>query len=59
MQGDRERCFASGMGGYISKPTNALELEETINAVFHDKTEVDSEKTADKHRGEKNALEYG
>jgi two-component system sensor histidine kinase/response regulator len=35
MQGDRERCLASGMDGYISKPIDAAELlrviDETMN----------------------------
>jgi two-component system, sensor histidine kinase and response regulator len=41
MQGDRERCIAAGMDGYIAKPINADELEATINAVFGDTTKVD------------------
>jgi PAS domain S-box-containing protein len=32
MQGDRDRCLASGMDGYISKPIRAGELFEAINA---------------------------
>ena len=30
MKGDRERCLASGMDGYISKPINAEELMQVI-----------------------------
>jgi CheY-like chemotaxis protein len=32
MKGDRERCLASGMDGYVSKPLDARELYENINA---------------------------
>jgi CheY-like chemotaxis protein len=30
MKGDRERCLAAGMDGYIAKPINARELFETM-----------------------------
>jgi signal transduction histidine kinase/DNA-binding response OmpR family regulator len=30
MQGDRERCLAAGMDGYISKPINSSELTELL-----------------------------
>jgi HPt (histidine-containing phosphotransfer) domain-containing protein len=30
MMGDRERCLKAGMDGYISKPINRQQLEETI-----------------------------
>jgi PAS domain S-box-containing protein len=32
MKGDRERCLEAGMDGYVSKPLDARELYETINA---------------------------
>ncbi len=35
MNGDRERCLASGMDGYISKPINARELEQAMAEVIH------------------------
>jgi two-component system, sensor histidine kinase and response regulator len=34
MRGDRERCIAAGMDGYISKPVKAEELFSTIEAVI-------------------------
>jgi CheY-like chemotaxis protein len=34
MKGDRERCLAAGMDGYISKPINPRELATTILAAF-------------------------
>jgi len=33
MKGDRERCLAAGMDGYISKPIRIRELEQTIAQV--------------------------
>ena len=33
MKGDRERCLEAGMDGYVSKPVQARELQEAIDAV--------------------------
>ena len=42
MSGDREKCLAAGMDGYVSKPINTQELVENIEKLV-DKREVDSE----------------
>ena len=34
MKGDRERCLAAGMDGYVSKPISSQELEEAIAGVL-------------------------
>jgi len=31
MKGDRERCIAAGMDGYLAKPIRSAELEESCN----------------------------
>ena len=33
MKGDRERCLAAGMDGYVSKPIHPHELNEAIECV--------------------------
>src|SRR5262249_60771301 len=33
MQGDRERCLAAGMDGYVTKPLHLTELFEVIASV--------------------------
>jgi two-component system, sensor histidine kinase and response regulator len=32
MQGDRDRCIAAGMDGYLSKPIRAVELDELLDS---------------------------
>ena len=34
MKGDRERCLAAGMDGYLAKPINSTTLFQTIQAVL-------------------------
>jgi two-component system sensor histidine kinase/response regulator len=31
MKGDREKCLAGGMDGYLSKPIRPQELDEILN----------------------------
>jgi CheY-like chemotaxis protein len=59
MQGDWERYIAAGMDGYITKPINADELKAAVLAALYDTTEIDNDESADRHKEEKNALEYG
>jgi CheY-like chemotaxis protein len=37
MQGDRERCFASGMDGYVAKPIQVKELLTLLACLVADK----------------------
>jgi two-component system, sensor histidine kinase and response regulator len=41
MKGDRERCLASGMDGYVSKPVSKGELESAIRELVHTRIEVE------------------
>jgi signal transduction histidine kinase/DNA-binding response OmpR family regulator/ligand-binding sensor domain-containing protein len=50
MKGDRTRCLAAGMDGYITKPINVDELEAAILTALHDTPEVDNDKSAEKHK---------
>jgi two-component system sensor histidine kinase/response regulator len=38
MKGDRERCLAAGMDGYISKPIRAQELLQTVESLTSEST---------------------
>jgi signal transduction histidine kinase/DNA-binding response OmpR family regulator len=43
MKGDKERCIAAGMDGYLSKPIRAQELEEILDKYVAQRTEVISQ----------------
>ncbi len=52
MKGDRERCLAAGMDGYVSKPIRAQELEKAISEVsVATKSERAAAGTADDQSG--------
>jgi CheY-like chemotaxis protein len=38
LKGDRERCLAAGMDGYVSKPIRTIELFAAIEAVMQDRS---------------------
>jgi two-component system sensor histidine kinase/response regulator len=37
MSGDREKCLASGMDGYLTKPIRPKELDELLEQYFVDR----------------------
>ena len=39
MKGDRERCLAAGMDGYIAKPIQVSELQSVLNSLFAIRTD--------------------
>jgi two-component system, sensor histidine kinase and response regulator len=45
--GDQERCLASGMDGYVSKPIRTSELFATIERMLGDKPEAESGELAE------------
>jgi CheY-like chemotaxis protein len=42
LKGDRERCLATGMDGYVSKPMRTTELFAAIESVMHGWSAVNS-----------------
>ncbi|HEV3006127.1 MAG TPA: response regulator, partial [Pirellulales bacterium] len=47
MKGDRERCMAAGMDGYVTKPIRGQELEAAIDEVMR----PDEKQSASEHKG--------
>jgi CheY-like chemotaxis protein len=42
MKGDRDRCIASGMDGYLSKPIDLQQLDDVLAVYTTDAREVGS-----------------
>jgi len=40
LKGDRERCLAAGMDGYVSKPIRIVELFAAIESVLQDSAKI-------------------
>jgi two-component system, sensor histidine kinase and response regulator len=40
LPGDRERCLAQGMDGYVSNPVDARQLAETLSCIVPRKNDV-------------------
>jgi DNA-binding response OmpR family regulator len=38
LKGDKERCLAAGMNGYVSKPIRTIELFAAIESVMQDRS---------------------
>jgi PAS domain S-box-containing protein len=59
MKGDRERCLAAGMDGYISKPIRAQELDEMLDGYLSKQKEtvIPAVSTPEKTEGAINAQE--
>ena len=51
MKGDRERCLASGMDGYVSKPIRVSELQSAIAQFFGDDAPVSTTEKTPTHSG--------
>ena len=54
MKGDRERCLASGMTGYLSKPIRTHELDEILADLFAAK----NGKSVDFETGSQNVIDW-
>jgi len=52
MQGDRERCLAAGMDGYVSKPLNPEEMFLTIAGVMNSQLQASGSREGQAGEGE-------
>ena len=50
MTGDRARCLAAGMDGFVTKPITPEEVDAAILAVLNDTSRADRNMGADKHQ---------
>jgi signal transduction histidine kinase/CheY-like chemotaxis protein/HPt (histidine-containing phosphotransfer) domain-containing protein len=50
MKGDRARCLAAGMDGYVTKPLNPEEVAAAIFTVLHEAREGDNATNVDKDK---------
>jgi CheY-like chemotaxis protein len=50
MTGDRDRCLAAGMDGFVSKPITPEEVDAAILAALNDTSKVDRDMGADEHQ---------
>jgi len=52
MKGDRERCLAAGMDGYVSKPVDPEQLFDALERIFEEPTRTVETEKADPSRSD-------